>query len=323
MRNRLAAPIALALAAGIWGGTYVFSGWLLGGGWFTPFGLLFLRLAITFLVLLPFLPVKRLPRSEWGAAIVLGGVGFLLSLGGQFVGTAWAGAATGSLLTATSPAFILLFAGPLLGERLERRQWMAVGLASLGVLLVVVAGDAQATSPAEFWSALVTTLSGGGRALIGKLLLIGAGLTWGLYTVLAKRFSARHGALATTAWACLTGALWNLPVVLVTGLASGGGPFSGLGRSVTLWTPTVWVGLFYIAVVSTVVAFLLWNWGFDRMAAGRGAPYFFLQPVVGGLLGWLLLGERLGAGFLVGGLLIGVGVMLVEGGSSPTRDPDL
>lgn len=302
MRNRLAAPLALATAAGIWGGTYVFSGYLLNGGWFTPFGLLFLRLAITFLVLLPFLPVKRLARSEWGAAIALGGVGFLLSLGGQFVGTAWAGAATGSLLTATSPAFILLYAGPLLGERLERRQWLAVGLASLGVLLVVVAGEAQTLSPAALWSVLVTTLSGGGRSLLGKLMLVGAGLTWGLYTVLAKRFSARHGALATTAWACLTGALWNLPVVLMT----------GFGRSITLWTPTVWVGLFYIAVVSTVVAFLLWNWGFERMEAGQGAPYFFLQPVVGGVLGWLLLGEHLGLGFLLGGLLIGVGVMLVE-----------
>jgi drug/metabolite transporter (DMT)-like permease len=126
---------------------------------------------------------------------------------------------------------------------------------------------------------------------------------------LAKRFSAKHGALATTAWACLTGALWNLPVVVGTALVGVGSPW----RSLTLWTPTVWLGLFYIAVVSTVVAFLLWNWGFARMAAGRGAPYFFLQPVVGGVLGWLLLGEHLGPGFLVGGALIGAGVMLVEG----------
>jgi drug/metabolite transporter (DMT)-like permease len=285
--HRLVGPLALSLAAGIWGGTYVFSGWLLGGGWFTPFGLLFLRLLITFLLLFPFLKERRLPRAEWPSALLLGGIGFLLSLGAQFVGTAWAGAANGSLITATSPAFIMLFGAILLGERLDRARLIAIGLATAGVALVVGTGE---------------LLTGDGRAFWGKLLLAGAGLTWGLYTVLAKRFSAKHGALATTAWACLTGALFNLPVVLWT----------GVGQPLGAWTATVWLGLFYVAIVSTVVAFLLWNWGFARMDAGRGAVYFFLQPVIGALFGSSLLGEQLGLGFFLGGGLILLGVLLAE-----------
>lgn len=284
---RLAGPLSLAAAAGIWGGTYVFSGYLLGGGWFTPFGLLFLRLLITFLVLLPLLPQKLLPRSEWPAALALGFVGFLLSLGAQFVGTAWAGSANGSLITATSPAFILLFGGLLLGERLGRTRLLAIGLATAGVALVIGTGE---------------LFGGDGRAFWGKLLLAGAGLTWGLYTVLAKRFAARNGALATTAWACLTGALFNLPILL----------WSGIGAPVLTWTPLVWAGLFYIAIVSTVLAFFLWNWGFAQMEAGKGAVYFFTQPVVGAVLGSTLLGEQLGLGFFLGGGLILVGVLLSE-----------
>lgn len=295
MWSRLAGPLALAGAAGIWGGTYVFSGYLLGGGWFTPFGLLFLRLLITVLVLFPLLKERRLPRSEWPLALALGGVGFLLSLGAQFVGTAWAGSANGSLITATSPAFILLFGALLLGERLDRSRLIAIGLASAGVALVIGTG--------ELWG-------GDGRAFWGKLLLAGAGLTWGLYTVLAKRFAGRHGALATTAWACLTGAGFNLPVVLWS--SAPGTPWSGIGAPIATWTPTVWLGLFYIAIVSTVVAFFLWNWGFARMDAGKGAVYFFLQPVVGSLLGWSLLGEHLGLGFFLGGGLILAGVLLSE-----------
>lgn len=296
MWSRLAGPVALAGAAGIWGGTYVFSGYLLGGGWFTPFGLLFLRLLITFLCLFPLLQARRLPRSEWLAALGLGGIGFLLSLGAQFVGTAWAGSANGSLITATSPAFILLFGALLLGERLDRARLVAIGLASAGVALVIGTGD---------------LFEGDGRAFWGKLLLAGAGLTWGLYTVLAKRFAARHGALATTAWACLTGALFNLPVVLWKGMGDGG-LWSGIGAPLATWTPTVWVGLFYIAIVSTVIAFFLWNWGFARMEAGKGAVYFFLQPVIGSFLGWALLGEHLGLGFFLGGGLILAGVLLSE-----------
>ncbi|HLO03530.1 MAG TPA: DMT family transporter, partial [Symbiobacteriaceae bacterium] len=286
MWTRLAGPLALAVASAIWGGTYVFAGWLLGGGWFTPFGLLFLRLLITFLILLPWLKERRLARAEWPAALGLGGVGFLLSLGAQFVGTAWAGSANGSLITATSPAFILLFGALLLGERLDRSRLIAIGLASAGVALVIGTG--------ELWG-------GDGRAFWGKLLLASAGLTWGLYTVLAKRFAARHGALATTAWACLTGAGFNLPVALWRGrgaLGAGAGNdtiwtglWSSIGAPLGSWTPTVWLGLFYIAIVSTVVAFFLWNWGFARMEAGKGAIYFFLQPVIGSFLGWALLGE--------------------------------
>lgn len=287
MWSRLAGPLSLAVAAGIWGGTYVFSGYLLGGGWFTPFGLLFLRLLITFLVLFPLLKERWLPRSEWPLALALGGVGFLLSLGAQFVGTAWAGSANGSLITSTSPAFILLFGALLLKERLGRTRLLAIGLATAGVALVIGTG--------ELWG-------GDGRAFWGKLMLAGAGLTWGLYTVLAKRFAARHGALATTAWACLTGAAFNLPVVAYT----------GIGAPLATWTPTVWLGLFYIAIISTVVAFFLWNWGFARMEATQGAVYFFLQPVIGSLFGWLILGEHLGLGFFLGGGLILAGVLVSE-----------
>ena len=40
--------------------------------------------------------------------------------------------------------------------------------------------------------------------------------------------------------------------------------------------------------------------------------FFFAQPVVGAFLGWLLLGETLGAGFFLGGALIFLGVGLVS-----------
>lgn len=290
---RILGALYVSLAAGIWGGVYAFSNWVLGQEYIQPFGLLVVRLVVTAAVLGLLLRRQgglRLGRREWPAALGLGAIGFVASLGSQFVGTKWAGAANGALITSTSPAFIVLFAGLLLGERVSLRRVGAVLLATAGVAIVIGPADLLA--------------GGGGRALWGKVLLLGAGLTWGLYTVLGKRFSARHGALATTFWASVSGALLNLPLALL----------EPAPRPLATWPPTAWVGVVYIALISTAVAFYLYNRGFELLDAGTAAVFFFVQPVVGAFLGWWLLGEPLGAGFFLGGLLIGAGVVLAARG---------
>lgn len=286
---RLLGAICLSLAAGIWGGMYAFSNWVLGKEYIQPFGLLVVRLAGTALILGLLLWRQgrlHLERRDGLYAAGLGLVGFVLSLGAQFTGTKWAGAANGSLITSTSPAFITLFAILLLGERVTWVKVVAVTLATVGVAVVVGPGSLLA--------------GGGGQVLWGKLLLLAAGLTWGLYTVMGKRFSARYGAIATTFWACVTGAVLNLPLAL---LEPGPRPLAG-------WPATAWVGVAYITFISTAVAFSLWNYGFQLLDAGTGSLFFFVQPVVGVLLGWGLLGEPLTAGFFAGSALIAVSVLL-------------
>lgn len=67
--------------------------------------------------------------------------------------------------------------------------------------------------------------------------------------------------------------------------------------SLQLTHPTIWGGLLYLGVVSTAVAFLLWNRGLQMLNASSGGIFFFFQPVVGTLLGWLILGENIGVTF--------------------------
>lgn len=255
------------------------------------FTLLTIRLVATALVL-GFVLARagrlRLARSEWRDAAALGLVGFVISLGAQFVGTHLAGAANGSLITSTSPAFIVLFAALLLKEPITLRKALAILLATAGVVVVI--------GPAELLR------GNAGPALTGKLLLVVAGLTWGLYTVMGKRFSARHGALATTAWASITGAVMNLPIAIVEPKLV---PMAD-------WPLLAWIGIAYISLISTAVAFYLYNLGFELLDAGSAAVFFFAQPVVGSLLGWWLLDEPLGMGFFVGGVLIAIGVILAN-----------
>ena len=105
-----------------------------------------------------------------------------------------------------------------------------------------------------------------------------------------------------TTWAILAAA------VLITPFAAGG---AALAREGLFSRPLVWGGVLYLGVVSTAGAFWLWNKGLGMVEASTGALYFFLQPLVGTLLGWLLLGEKPGAAFWAGAALILGGVLFV------------
>jgi drug/metabolite transporter (DMT)-like permease len=66
-----------------------------------------------------------------------------------------------------------------------------------------------------------------------------------------------------------------------------------------------------VNVFSTACGFLLWNRGLQMLNASSGGLFFFFQPVVGTLLGWLVLGENIGITFWIGSILILTGVLFV------------
>jgi len=75
--------------------------------------------------------------------------------------------------------------------------------------------------------------------------------------------------------------------------------------------PAIWGGVLYLGIVSTAGGFLLWNRGLQMLNASSGGLFFFFQPVVGTLLGWLILGESIGVTFWIGSILILSGVLFV------------
>ncbi|MBU0512067.1 MAG: DMT family transporter [Chloroflexi bacterium] len=280
-------------AAAIWGGMYVVSKVLLDI--IPPFALLSLRLLMGALTLLPFV-LRRggigFTRRQMVQVLGVGLVGYGVSLGFQFLGTKLSTAANGALVTSATPAFVLLFAAWILGERINRRRLLALGLATLGVIIVLDPRNAR-LSPDLFW---------------GNLSLIGAALTWALYSVLIRKVT-RGGTFSTG------GGLDVLSVSLICFL--GGLPLtipaaawelgaSGMGAI----TPWVVAGIIYLGVISTGLAMYLWNTAFARLEAGVASLTFFAQPVVGAGLGAIFLGEQLTPLFLLGGGLIGLGLVL-------------
>jgi hypothetical protein len=67
------------------------------------------------------------------------------------------------------------------------------------------------------------------------------------------------------------------------------------------------LGILYIGIGSTAIAFFLWNKSFELLDAATASLFFFAQPVVGTLLAAIFRGEQLGWSFFAGGALILLG----------------
>lgn len=267
-------------AAAIWGGMYVISKVVLEV--IPPFSLLSLRLALGCLALVTWMAWRRaLPRltpRQWAQVLGVGFIGYGLSLGMQFAGTRLSTAANGAVITAATPAFVYLFAFFILKEQISRRALLALLLSSLGVLAVI--DPAQAQLSPELWR--------------GNLILVGAAVTWALYSVLVRRATRELAALPFTLIALLGGLIVSLPV---SALELGRDPIGGVGAGIV-------GGVLYLGLVATALAAFLWNWAFEHLEAGAASLTFFAQPLVGAALGAWLLGERLTLLFLLGGILI-------------------
>jgi drug/metabolite transporter (DMT)-like permease len=66
----------------------------------------------------------------------------------------------------------------------------------------------------------------------------------------------------------------------------------------------------FLGIISTALAMVLWNTAFAYVDASLASLTFFAQPVVGTLLGWLFLGEEITPLFILGGVLIGIGLII-------------
>jgi len=273
-------------AASIWGGMYVVSKVVLEV--IPPFSLLTIRLLMGALTLWLVIYFRKnrptFTREQFWASLLVGFVGYGISLGFQFVGTKLSTASNGSLVTSATPAFVLLFAPFILGEKTTIRRIVALLISTLGVVAVIDPRNAE-LSPSLFW---------------GNMSLLAAALTWALYSVLVRKVSKSIDLLTSSTVMLLGG--------LPSSIAFGVWEIQTLGIGEI--TMGIIGGLLFLGIISTAVAMYLWNHAFAELPAAVASLTFFAQPVVGTLLGWFFLAERITPLFLLGGVLIGIGILI-------------
>jgi len=284
-KHSLYGLVAGLTAASIWGGMYVVSKVVMGT--IPPFTLITLRLLLGIAVL--YIIVWRRggltpPRILFWQVLRVGFIGYGISLGFQFVGTKLSTAANGSLVTSATPTFVLLFAALILRERITARRLLALAIASLGVVAVIDPRTAQ-LEPDLFW---------------GNISLVMAAITWALYSVLIRKVTREVDVLTTSLIAFMGGLIVSVPLSGYELFRGGAGPI----------TPGIIAGILFLGIISTALAMFLWNTAFAELPAGVASLTFFAQPVVGTILGVIFLGDKITPLFLLGGVLIGIGILI-------------
>jgi drug/metabolite transporter (DMT)-like permease len=275
------------VASSIWGGMYVISKIILDI--IPPFSLLTSRLVLGVLSLwtaLQFIQKVNWSRKMIRDSFLVGLIGYGISLSLQFVGTKLSTASNGALVTSATPAFVLLFAPYLLREKNTPRRIFALVLSTVGVIAVIDPRTAE-LSPGLFW---------------GNMALLGAGVTWALYSVLVRKISSATHVLASSMVMLVGGLPISLPLSCWE-----------LGtQEIGTITLGVVAGILFLGIISTALAMFLWNFAFASTPAALASLTFFAQPVVGTVLGSIFLKEQITPLFMLGGLLIGAGLVVAS-----------
>lgn len=234
------------------------------------------RFTIASLVLLPVLLWQRvIPRRADLPRFVLVGllnvpVTFLI----QFAGLQRTSAASAALLIGTLPLLLALGAVLMHGERLTTGGWLALGLSCVGVALVV------GRSPS-------------GGSWLGNSLVLLSLVVVVIWILLAKDLGQHYGPVVTTTYLFLAGTLALWPIALL---------WAGPPR--LLSSPTGWLWVVLLGVGCSALGNVLWHWGLRHVATSQASVTLNIEPLVGSLAAIVVLGERLPATALLGGLLI-------------------
>ncbi|MCA1573328.1 MAG: EamA family transporter [Acidobacteria bacterium] len=272
----------------IWGSTWLFI--KLGLEDLPPLTFAGIRFFIAVTILFSLITIRRLslPRTvrDWMLLAMTGGLAFSLNYGLLFWGEQFISSGLAALLQATIPAFGLVIAHFYLpGERMTPARILGVVLGVLGVALV-------------FSSQLEIA---GPKALAGCTALVLSSVCAAYSNVLVKAYGKQLDPAILAGGQMFFG---MIPLLLI-GIPLEGNPLR------FRWTPMAWLALFYLAIVGSVIAFLLYYWLVRNMEVTKTMLIALVTPVVAVTLGMLILDEELNWRTLAGGAMIISGIGLI------------
>jgi drug/metabolite transporter (DMT)-like permease len=228
--------------------------------------------------------LRTISRRDLGLALALGGLGYSAQAGAYFAALERLDASLLSLLLYTFPAMVTVAAIALGRERASGRTAAALGLASVGLVLVLAGAAAGALDP------------------MGTLLGLVAAVVYSTYVLSSAGVAQRVNPLLLSALVC-TGAAITLTA---TGAVSG-------ALHPQAVTPTGLGWLAGIAVVSTVAAIALFFAGLRRVGPSTASIVSTAEPVTTVALAYLAFGESLSAQQLAGATLVVAAVLVLSG----------
>lgn len=215
--------------------------------------------------------------------------GILMNQGLFLTGLNYSIPSHSAIIVAFDPILILVLARAMGLESFSAGKFIGMGLAFAGIVVLEIEQGAPPHS----------------HYLIGDLMTLGSALGFSLYAVLAKGVTGEYDAVALNTFNCVGAAIVFLPVAIHQAVRLDWGRVAWQG----------WMGVFYTALVSSVLAYLTFYWGLRHMDASRVAVINYVQPVLVIILASVFLGENPSRHLLAGTAFVLAGVYLADRGA--------
>ncbi|MBA3695421.1 MAG: EamA family transporter [Methylotenera sp.] len=251
----------------------------------------FLGALVLFVVM--YLTKRPLGLKEFPTMLVLG---VLQTIG--FTGLLiWAlvegGAGKTAVLTYTMPFWVMLFAWPMLGEKVQGWLWLAVLSAVFGMILIFDPLHIKADGFSMF-------------------LAICSGVSWALSAIISKKLHQRSpnlDLLNLTAWPMLLGSIPMIAIALL------------VPASPIQWSSYFIFSVLFNVFLSGALAWLLWLYALQRLPAGVASMASMLAPVIGVVAAWIQLAEVPNNYELIGMVLIALALVQISISTMLKRQP--
>jgi drug/metabolite transporter (DMT)-like permease len=232
----------------------------------------------------------RLQRRELWRLMLIGAGGAGTSVLSYTIGLSYTPATYTSLISMTGPPITALMAWILFRELLGWTRALGTAIAFLGAALLVTSGQLADPQPG---------------LLVGTAYLVVSQAFWAVYILYGKPLLAHRPPLlvlsASHLFALLS--LWPLSV------PTGGWDFIWEAAN---WSLGAWVGILYLAFVNTALSQVMFLYALRDVSSAQAVSYTYLQPAMTALMAMLALGEQPTLLTFACGVVILVGIYLVN-----------
>lgn len=255
----------------------------------SPWSVVWLRMVIALMVILPFAGRLRLDaycQGDWKLLVPMvlfqPCLYFLLESNAlRYTTSSQAG-----VISASAPLLVALMAWLHLDEPVGRRTFSGLFLSVAGVAVLSFAGEATDSAA---------------NPLLGNLLELCAMASAAVNIILVKRLSARYNPWLLTALQVFTGSLFFSPGLVLLVRNPG-----------IVWTTPLIFSIIFLGALVTLGAFGLYNWGMSRIPASKASVFINLVPVTAVAIGWIVMGESLNGLQCVAATAVIVGVWISQ-----------
>ena len=281
--TRLRAVLLLVLANVLWGSSHAIG--KLAIDTFDPLLLAGLRISIATgcfwgLRLSGVAPREVVPSRD---VLTLAGLGLLTVACAQFLdyrGLSLTTATDSSLMIIGEVIFTTILAWLVAREHIGTQKRIGLILGIIGVVVLTFGGAPDSAYAPD--------------RTLGNTLVLLALLCESVFTVLGARYAQTYQPLTILRWTYTGSMLVWIPVL----------GWAFVQHAIPNASVAAWSAVVYMAVATSVVSYLLWFWVIRSAGSSLGAMTLFVQPVVGSLIGLVLLAEPQSPGLYIGAVLI-------------------